>query len=301
MFPLLDAKNAQFLADLDRIQSRSERAQRQLSSGLRINSLADHPDEIGALLQMRAELAGTVQTKENLARAKTETDAMEGAISNAIDAVERVRVLGAQAMTGTQTAETRAVIAGEVEALLRQLVGISNSAIDGRYLFSGSTDQSPPYSLDLSTSTGATAYAGGAATRQIPDASGERMNLARTGQEIFDAPMAGRSLFGAVKQLRDALLLNDETAIEAGMANLGTALTHANEQLAYFGSVQNRVASAIASADRKVLQLRTGISEVEGADLAESILELQQSATHRQAALQAKSQEDRRTVFDFLR
>lgn len=301
MFPLLDAKNAQFLADLDRIQSRSERAQRQLSSGLRINSLADHPDEIGALLQMRAELAGTVQTKENLARAKTETDAMEGAISNAIDAVERVRVLGAQAMTGTQTAETRAVIAGEVEALLRQLVGISNSAIDGRYLFSGSTDQSPPYSLDLSTSTGATAYAGGAAMRQIPDASGERINLARTGQEIFDAPMAGRSLFGAVKQLRDALLLNDETAIEAGMANLGTALTHANEQLAYFGSVQNRVASAIASADRKVLQLRTGISEVEGADLAESILELQQSATHRQAALQAKSQEDRRTVFDFLR
>jgi flagellin-like hook-associated protein FlgL len=90
-------------------------------------------------------------------------------------------------------------------------------------------------------------------------------------------------------------------AIEAAVANIGTSLDHLNEQLAYYGSVQNQIAGATSAAEKKVISLQAQIADTEGADLAESILELQDAATHRQAALQAKAQEDRRTVFDFIR
>ncbi len=301
MLTFLNPRQSAFLADLDRIQARSEKAQRQLSSGLRMNSIADHPDQIGVLLQSRAELASTQQTQANLSRAKTEVDAGENAIQNIIKAVERVRVLGAQGLTGTQSASSRGSIGGEVEALFKQIVSIANTAIDGRYLFAGSADQAPPYSVDLTQTSGVTPYAGGDATRQIRDASGVRIPISRTGQELFDSTTPGRNAFAAVKGLRDALLANDETAIQTAVSDIGTSLEHLNEQLAYFGSTQNMIAEAANAAGKKALSLQTQIADTEGADLAESILELQESATHRQAALQAKGQEDRRTVFDFLR
>lgn len=301
MLTFLDARHAAFLDDLNRIQKRSDRAQRALSSGLRMNTISDQPDQIGVLLQSRAELASTQQTKANLSRTKTEVDAAETAVQNGIKAVERIRVLGSQGLTGTASASSRRVIAGEVESLYRQLVNISNTAIDGRYIFAGSADQAPPYTVNLTNPTGATPYAGGNATRQITDSSGVRLSVAHTGQEIFDNPTPANNAFLAVNSLRTALLANDETAITAAVANIGTSLDHLNEQLAYYGTVQNQVAEATATAEKKAISLQAQIADTEGADLAESILELQDSATHRQAALQAQAQEDRRTVFDFIR
>lgn len=301
MQSFLDPRQSSFLHNLTRIQERSERAQRTLASGLRMATASDDPDRIGVLLQSRAELASAEQTKSNLNRVRTEVDAAENAVQNGIKVVERVRVLASQAASGTQSAATRRMIASEVESLHRQLVGIANTAIDGRYIFAGSADQSPPYAVDLNTATGATPYAGGNATRQIRDVSGVRFSIGRTGQELFDNPTAADNAFRVVKSVRDALLANDDAALQNGLADLGTALDHMNEQLGYYGTAQNSIAEATAFADKKILSLKAEIAETEGADLAQTILEMQDANTHRQAALQAKAQEDRRTVFDFLR
>ena len=170
---------------------------------------------------------------------------------------------------------------------------IANTSIDGRYIFAGSVDQAPPYAVDLTLASGA--------TRQIRDSSAVRLSIAHTGQEIFDSTTPSRNAFTAVNSLRTALLANDEAAISAAVAGIGTSLDHLNEQLAFYGSTQNQVAHATSAAETKILSLKVQIGDTEGADLAESILELQNASTHRQAALQAKAQEDRRTVFDFLR
>jgi flagellar hook-associated protein 3 FlgL len=301
MLSFLDAKHSAFLQDLGRIQDRADKAQRQLSSGLRMNTISDQPDQIGVLLQSRAELASTEQTKANLSRTKTEVDAAETATANGIKAVERIRVLGSQGLTGTQSVSSRKVIAGEVESLFRDLVNIANTAIDGRYIFAGSADQNPPYAVNLTTATGATPYAGGNATRQVSDSSGVRLSVSLTAQDIYDNPTPANNAFLAVNNLRTALLANDEDAIRSAVADIGTSLDHMNEKLAYYGSVQNQVADATAAADTKSISLQAQIADTEGADLAQSILELQDASTHRQAALQAQSQEDRRTVFDFIR
>jgi flagellar hook-associated protein 3 FlgL len=297
----LDPKQSSYLAHLNSIQERADQAQRQISSGRRMDAPSDDPDQIGVLLQSRSELAATDQVKLNLSRVKTEVDAAENALQNTIKAVERIRVLGSQGLTGTQSAGSRVIIANEVQSLLEQMVNLANTNIDGRYIFSGSADQTAPYALDLTTATGATPYAGGAATRQVLDASNVRLNVSRTGQELFDNAQPSRNVFAAVNSLRVALLANDESAIQSSFANIGTALEHLNEQLATYGSTQNQVADAITTAEKKKLSLQTRIAEIEDTDLAEAILNMQSANVHRQAALQAKGQEDRRTVFDFLR
>src|SRR5262245_57006815 len=127
MLSPLDASSQKFLTDLERVLDRNERAQRQLSSGLRIAAPSDAPDEIGGLLQDRADLDRTVQTRQNLESVKTELESGELAISSAILLLDRTSALGSQGASGTQSAETRRLIAGEVGTLLRQLIGLSNT------------------------------------------------------------------------------------------------------------------------------------------------------------------------------
>jgi flagellar hook-associated protein 3 FlgL len=297
----LNTRDQQFLASLNRIQSRIDRATSQVSSGLRITNASDAPDEIGALLQSRAELAVAEQSRSNLSRVRGEVDSAENALRSVIELAERARVLGAQGQTGTQTAVTRTTIAAELEGIFRQIVGAANTNFEGRFLFSGNNDQVQPYTVDFSQTNGVTAYGGTTATRSVPDANGVMIPIGRSGQEIFDSPVPGASLFGAISSLRTALLANDEAALELANENLGSALNHVNTQLTRYGHTQNDIGSAIEIATKRTLDLKMKISTMENADLADAILELQTGQTARQAALQAKGQEDRRTLFDFLR
>ena len=50
-----------FLVDISRTQARSERAQRQLSSGLRVSKPSDDPDQVGNILQLSSNLSRNEQ------------------------------------------------------------------------------------------------------------------------------------------------------------------------------------------------------------------------------------------------
>ena len=297
----LSSRNEQFLANMDRIQARIDKANAQVSSGLRITSASDAPDEVGPLLQSRAELAVAEQSKSNLNRVKGEVDSAENALQSVVKLAERARVLGAQGLTGTQTAATRASIAAELGGVFRQIVGAANANFDGRFLFAGNNDQVQPFTLDFSQPDGVVPYTGTAATRSVPDSNGVLIPVARSGQDIFTSPTPSQNLFGALNSLRSALLANDETALANANQTLGLALDHVNTQLTRYGHSQNDLSTAIGIAEKKTLDLKTTIANTEGADLADAILELQTGQTARQAALQAKGQEDRRTLFDFIR
>ena len=301
MITNLNGRDEQFLRSLNRIQSRIDRATAQVSSGLRVTSASDAPDEIGPLLQSRAELALTEQAKTNLSRVKGEVDSAEGALRSVIQLTERARVLGTQGQTGTQTAVTRETIAAELQGIFRQIVGAANSNYDGRYLFAGNNDQTEPYTFDLTQPEGVTPYAGTVATRNVPDANGVLIPIARSGQEIFSSPAPGKNLFAAINSLRVALLANDESALSTANENLSSALNHVNVQLTRYGHTQNDIATATEVATKRSLDLKSKISAIQDTDLADAILELQTGQTARQAALQTKGQEDRRTLFDFLR
>src|SRR5213080_4028606 len=111
-----------FLVDIDRLQAKAERAQRQLSSGLRIEQSSDDPDEIGNILQLSASLARNEQIGRNLDRVKAEVDGGSSALSAAVSTLEQISVLGTQGANFNQTAATRAGLANQVQDLLERLI-----------------------------------------------------------------------------------------------------------------------------------------------------------------------------------
>ena len=61
MITSLDPAALNFLNGLTQIQQREQRAQQQMTTGLKINSVSDAPGQIATLLEARSELSQTQQ------------------------------------------------------------------------------------------------------------------------------------------------------------------------------------------------------------------------------------------------
>src|SRR5690348_6381556 len=104
MISAVDPAAAQFLADLARTQANTQRAERQVSSGLKFHHAHDAPDQVSDSLSLRANISRNAQIGSNLTSVKTQVDTAEQAVSNAEQLVERARTLAAQGVTGTHPA-----------------------------------------------------------------------------------------------------------------------------------------------------------------------------------------------------
>ena len=288
-----------FLVDINRLEARAERAQRQLSSGLRVSQPSDDPVQVSNILQISSAVARNDQIGANLNLVKAEVDGASQTLSTAVATLEKISVLGTQGTNFDQTAETRAGLASEVQDLLQQLVVAANAAVGGRYVFSGDSDQTQPYALDLTTATGVTAYAGSAATRQVEDPRGGTFPISQTAQQIFDAPGAA-SVFGAVNSLRVALLANDQAGVTAAVGALTAAHDHLGQSLSYYGSIQNEVDDGISDVKTIGLRLTTNLSALRDADLTGASIELNDAKVSLDAAFSARAKVPRTSLFDFL-
>jgi flagellar hook-associated protein 3 FlgL len=302
MISSLNAANSEFLTQMNAIQARMARAQKQLSTGSRINDASDAPDQISELLSARASLANAQQTNQNLTRVKTEVDSAESGLSQASTAIQQARVLGTQGANTTQTADTRKTLGDQVGTIIEQVVGISRTTVEGRYIFSGDSDQTPPYTVDLTQANPVSAYQGSpSVTRQVQHPNGSTFTVGETAQQIFDAPSASDNVLSSLVALRSALLNNDSPGISAALDTLGTSSTYFERQLAFYGNAQNKVVDASTYGSSLELNLQTQVGNIQDADSTQAILELTQAQTAQKAALQAKASVPLTSLFDFLR
>jgi flagellar hook-associated protein 3 FlgL len=289
-----------FLNNLNRVSERMNRAQRQLSTGVRMARVSDNPDEVSTLLNARASLAGAQQIQSNMGRVSAEVDAGEQALQNAVQLFERARTLAAQGVTGTQTASGRAVTAQEIGSVMEQLTGLAGTQVEGRYIFAGDADHQVPYTIDLTLPTPVSSYLGAASTRLVQHPNGTTFQVAQTAQEVFDSTAPETNVFASLTALRQALIDNDEPAIRTALDGMTAVADHLNSALASYGSYQNKLSSAKEFGQSLELQLKTQIGGLEDADATEAILQLNQGQIQQQAALTSRAQLPRTTLFDFL-
>jgi flagellar hook-associated protein 3 FlgL len=301
MISSLDPSSQQFLNDLNRISDAMNTAQRQMSSGLKIAAVSDAPDQISALLEARAGLSSAQQILTNLGRQKSEVDAGEQALETAVQLFEQAQTLGAQGDTDTRTADQRATLAGQLGTIMQQMVGLAGTTVEGRFIFSGDSDQQAPYTIDLTQATPVSAYLGSSATRVAQNPNGTTFAISSTAQQIFDSTDPTTNVFTALNNLKTALANNDDTAIQSAVDALPKVDTYLNSELASYGNTQNQVAAATSYGQTLETQLQTQISNLQDADMTDAILHLTQAQTQQQAALAARAQLPRTTLFDFLR
>ena len=299
----IDAKTARFLVDLERIRVRQESAQRAVSSGFRVSRPSDDPSRVVDILQLRSEAERAGNISVNLDRVTAEVDSAEAAVNVAVQLVERARVLAIS--TSSTGVSNRKGIAVEARELHRQLVALTETSSEGRYVFSGDRDDEVLYTTAWAAANGVSELHSANNTRLIEDVHGARFSVQMSAHEIFDArnedgTFADHNVFKAVYDLARALEDDDRDLVVQSMDKLQTSLDHLGRVTTFYGHVQNRVDHAITLTERSVIARKRELSEAQDTDIAESLVQMKLAEVHQQAALGAQSQVTRKSLFDFL-
>lgn len=110
-------------------QNRKEltKTMNKLSSGLKINTVADNSAGLSISEKMRAQIRGLRQAEENIEDGISLTQVADGGMNEIHDILQRVRELSVQAANDTNTDEDRIFIQMEVDEIISEIDRITDN------------------------------------------------------------------------------------------------------------------------------------------------------------------------------
>jgi flagellar hook-associated protein 3 FlgL len=243
--------------------------------------------------------------------AQTDANSADNTLSSAIHLMDQAETLATQATDTSLAASERTSIGTQIQSIQQQMVSLSNTQVQGGYIFSGDQDQTPAYQINAGPDpigNGVTQISTSASTRQVQDPAGGSFPVSETAQNIFDLRNAdGTPAPGNVFASLNALQLacanasgTDTSDIAAAVVNLQQASAQLNSAQGFYGNVENRIQDAQTYASNQNTQLQTQISDIQDADVASEALQLSQDNTQLSAAFQAQAQMPTKSLFDYL-
>ena len=304
MTPSINPNSEIFLSNLQQIQNRIGTAERQLSSGLRVSVASDAPDQISSILQLRAQIAGVQQTQQNLSNVTPQVESGENAIQQAIQVLDTATSLATQAAGSTSSASQRLDLVPQVQGILQQLVSLSQTSVNGQYIFSGDLSGQPQYTMAANGDSVLQMTQPGP-PGQIEDANGLKISVGLTAQQIFDDQDANgnptaANVFGAVSGLLTALQSNNGPGILTAVTNIQTASAHLNDESSFYGAAQNNLTAAGNSASQTLIEVQQQLSNEQDADAAQASLDLTTANTDLQAAMASQAMLKPQSLFNYL-
>lgn len=305
MFSIQTSAN-QFLSNLSALEQRLDTVNRQVSSGLRVQTVSDDPAVVSQIVQLNAQLAANNQVKTNLSEVQTEVNAAESALNTATTLLDSASEIATSGSSSTSTVN-RTQLAQQVQDIAVEMQQLADTQVGGRFVFSGDSDQTPPYQpVNFTTNplNGVGAYQGSASTRSVVDSYGGRISISTTAQNIFDgggaSPGNNNSVFQTLASLYAALVANDPTATAQASANLETAANYLDAQQAHYGDIQNKITDALNSQAALDTSLQSQLSTAQDADEAQAVVQQQTDNTALTAAETAYSSFPKKSLFDYL-
>ena len=301
----LEAYNSTFLLNLDRTQSALAQTNEQISSGIRINSASDAPSDIATILDYQNQGNQITQVQTNLTLANTQANAADTALSSANTLLNQLTSIAAQGASSTSSATTLSTLGTQVQGIAKQLVALANTTVRGQYIFGGDDPSTQPYTFNWSVSGGVTQNNIAANTDTIQDLSGQTTIPRMTAQQIFgaqnpDGTPAPSNVLQAVYALGTALENGDQAGIQAATTSISAASTQLNQASTFYGTVENWIQSASASATATLTDVQNEVGSLRDTNIAAAATQLTTEQTAIQAAIEAHSSLNIKTLFDYL-
>jgi flagellar hook-associated protein 3 FlgL len=276
--------------------SRSEReGLLQLASGKKIQSPSDHPVVSALLVRNRSWASANNEYISNCQNLQSMLQSADSVLSAGTSILTRAITLGVQGSTGTQSAENRRALAGEVRGIRDQMISVANTTFRGSYLFAGTASDQPAFSR---AADGTVRYEGNEEVNYCR--IGENRSIASNvpGDRLFDAGPA--SIFSALNSLITSLESNDATSIAEATSDIRRSFDNLNRERVFYGNAISRLEANNSQLDAKKLDLEENEERLVGADLAETVSSLSRAQTAIQAILTASGKMSKQSLPDYL-
>ena len=184
-------------------QAELAKTQEQVSTGKQVVRPSDSPDQATQISRLKTTMTQLDSYRSNLQTTLDRLAVEESYVGGASDVLIRMRELAIRATNGSLNATDRLAVAMEVDQLTDELANLANAAdSDGKFLFGGSRNASPPYQKD---GDGIYRYQGDIFQTQIDYTSQRRGAVNRSGLEIFK-PVTTGDFLPATNEIQELAL-----------------------------------------------------------------------------------------------
>ncbi len=308
-----NAFDSSLTSQLNVLTARQYALQSQVSSGLKVAAPSDDPAAMANTLDYQAQNAAQTQYSSNISTLLSRA----GSVYNVLQSLQTITSRAGEIATtvggATNQQSTLDNYANEVNHLISQVVTAANTKdpATGQYLFGGTASTTAPFTATTDASgnvTGVT-YSGNStvnqaqigvgmtATADIPGA-----NTGSTGAHgLITDSQSGADLVNHLIALRNNLSSGNTTAITAtDSANLQKDQNNVAYQVANNGVVQSQLNVAATIATNRSASLNTMISNTSSADLVQTMMQLSQTQTAYQAALQSGAKIMQLSILNYI-
>lgn len=290
----------QSLHDLLRTKERLAIAQRQISSGKRINDPGDDPSGTALILEFGTSIGRNEKYLEQIESALSFLHTSETALGSLTNDLTRLLELGHQALNGTNTGTPRANLATEVDSMRNNVIALANSQSQGKYLFSGTATLTQPFT---GPSAGPITYLGNASSITIDASASSAVTLNLPGDSVFfgsGGQGSATDIFQQITNLRDNLIANNSAGIQTAYDNLKTMLSRMTSIQTDLGGRQAGLEALKEDLSNFQVTLKGIQASVESTDYPEVITDFNTDQTAQEVTLSAMAKTGRRNLFDFI-
>lgn len=290
------------LSNLNNNLSRMNKYQTQLATSKKISLPSDDPIVASRALKLRTDVAEIEQYRRNVNDALSWMEITETTLGQMGDIIHRTKELALQGSNGSATPEDLEKIRQEVEQLKVQMTHLANVTYAGRYIFSGFKtdkplmDENGVFQIDIANSEQIFYEIG----------IGDNININVTGSDLFnsgaDATASGTSsLIETFNILIGALASGDNDAVAGTLTRIDTDLENILRVRSGVGARMNRLELTANRLEDDFINFTKLMSKNEDADIAETIMNLQNEENVYRASLAAGAKVIQPSLIDFLR
>jgi flagellar hook-associated protein 3 FlgL len=281
--------------DLGASLSRFQDLQGQLSDLKRIHQLSDAPSDAVSVLRYQAQQDDWAAWQRSADDASSWASNTDSSLQSAATLMQRAKTLATSSVNGAMGADSRAALADEISSIRSQLVDIANTNVGGRALFAGLQNTAVTQVSGAWTFTGDSE----AVKRQIGSASTVQVNA--DGAQVFGFTAgAGKDVFSVLDQLATDVRSGNTTAIATDQDDLNARYSNLTTAMGAVGALENTISTQQNLASSTVGTLKQQQSNLQDADLAETILLLNQAQVAYQAALGATAKANLPSLASYL-
>lgn len=284
------------------LRARTEDLQAKIASGERLSAGSDDPVAAARMRSLsRADTFSQIDAS-NAARASSDLELTDRALSSFADYIGRVKELATQAANGTLNAGQRRGIATELGQIAGELVNIANSRDSAGHALFGGEATGQAYSV---TGT-VVSYDGTLSSGELSLGDGQSVTRGLTGPEFlnFTGPSGPTTLFAVVQGLADALngaAVDPAQAARDSLGSLDTGLEAVTTAQTVVGARLNWI--DLTTTRRVALTEQRGAEEADvgGTDVAATMIQLQEAMTVLEASQASFTRVAQLSLFEMLR
>jgi flagellar hook-associated protein 3 FlgL len=294
------------LADLNAITAKLTRTQMKAASNKEIARPSDDPFNASRAMALRHNVNATKQYQRNVEDAIGWQDATEQALDRITESVREARDLLVQAGSDSTDQTSRDSIAAELGQLIESIKQNASATYRGSHLFSGGETGLRPYQPGADDSyhgdQGGLDPAVPGIVREI--GPGVTLTINTVGEQVLGGGQAAGDdkLLHVLRDAVDHLRAGYGASLRGtDLARLDASLDSLLEVRAANGARSNRLEAALTRLDEVEESTVKQLSNVEDADIAATLIELNSQTAAYQAALRAGASIVQSSLMDFLR